>query len=83
MSLVAFIAAMLCKPSAVAVPLVLFILDSIWLVRPIGAASRSVLPFAALAVPCLIWTKLAQPSTLIAPIPLWWRPFVAGDAIAY
>jgi hypothetical protein len=82
-ALVAFVAALLCKPTAVAVPIVLLSIDVLLIHRTFRDALRRALNFALLAIPCLIWTKLAQPSTLIAPIPLWWRPFVAGDAVAY
>jgi hypothetical protein len=82
-AIAAFVAAELSKPTAVAVPLILFVIDVLLLNRPMRSVLRSIFPFALLALPCMVWTKLAQPSTLIAPIPLWWRPFVAGDAMAF
>jgi hypothetical protein len=82
-ALLFFAAAILSKPTAVALPLILATIDLLLLNRPARDVLKSIIPFALLAVPCMIWTKHAQPSTLIATIPLWWRPFVAGDAIAY
>jgi hypothetical protein len=82
-SMIAFAAAMLAKPTAVAMPLITLALDVLFVRKSLRDTLRSVAPFAVLAVPCLIVGKFAQPSSLIAPIPLWWRPFVAGDAVAF
>jgi tetratricopeptide (TPR) repeat protein len=42
------------------------------------------LPWLLLAIPCVIWTKLAQPASAVAAgVPLGWRPFVAADSLAF
>jgi hypothetical protein len=36
-----------------------------------------------MAAACVIWTRAVQPSTLLRPSPLWSRPLVALDALAF
>jgi hypothetical protein len=75
---------MLAKPTtAVAVPAIVFAIDTLFAGRTPREALRAVAPLSLLAIPILVVGKLAQPSSLIAPIPLWWRPFVAGDSLAF
>ncbi len=80
--------ALLAKPSAVAVPLIAWVLERWALHRPAqrsgGQAARRLLAWFALA---LVWTvviKKAQPLDAgVMVAPLWERPLVAGDALAF
>ncbi len=80
---VAYIAAMLSKPSAVVVPLIVLVLDLWGLQRkPIQALWLSAAWFV-LAIPCLFWTKASQSTLGIPIVPLWARPMIATDALAF
>lgn len=96
MATVAFVAALLAKPSAVAVPLVLFALEILPLAgsriekgEATGALSRKRLGLAALA-PWLavsaifaIIAALAQPAPEVQSAPIWTRLFIVGDSLAF
>jgi Tfp pilus assembly protein PilF len=79
-----FAAAVLCKPSAVALLLVVAVIDR-WLVRldwrfTLGTAA----PWLAVAIPIAIATMTLQPASLaIVETPLLHRPVVALDALAF
>ena len=83
LSLLAYVAAILAKPTAMAMPLIALVIDGLILRRPLRDSVRWLVPFVVLAIPCFIWSKYAQPSSLIDPVPLWTRPFVAADAVAF
>ena len=57
---VAFILAMLSKPTAIVTPVMAMLIDLLLIGRPWRAVVRTVLPWALLAIPCVIWTKLVQ-----------------------
>ena len=82
---VSFIIAMLSKPSAVVLPAIALVID--WLVvgrRSLRSAAVRSLPWFLLAIPCIVWTRLAQPAPFIAEaIPLHLRPLIATDALAF
>ena len=78
-----FILGMLSKPTAVVVPLMAATLAIFLLNHPIKKTLRGLLPWIVLMIPCLIWTKLAQPARWDSPLPLWTRPIVAADAVAF
>ena len=82
---VAFILAMLAKPTAMVVPLIVIVLDHIMLRRPIEQVVRAIWPWLVLAIPCAIAAKLIQPAPHAsdAAAPLWARPLIAADAIAF
>jgi len=81
---VLFAAAVLCKPTAIALLLVVVVIDR-WLLRldwrfTIGTAA----PWLAVAIPAAIATKALQPTSLmIVDTPLLHRPVVAMDALAF
>jgi len=79
-----FVLAMLAKPSAVVVPFVVLIIE--WLVLKRGLRDAIVGPalWFLLALPVVIVGMLAQPpqSSMFVP-PLWARPVVALDALAF
>jgi protein O-mannosyl-transferase len=79
---VCFVLALLSKPSAVAVPLIAWVLDRWMIQRSLRRSTVAVLPWLAISLLWSVLTRVAQPAEDII-VPLWWRPFVAGDAIAF
>lgn len=75
-------AAMLAKPSAVVLPLMLF---AWWrlLHRPVRQIAPALLLLAAAAVATSIIASAAQTAGAVEPISLWARPIVAMDACAW
>lgn len=78
-AIVCFLLALLSKPTSAVLPLILLAMDT----RPWRLRLMHVGPMFALAAACAVWTRLAQPSTHLEPPPLWIRPLVAGDALAF
>jgi tetratricopeptide (TPR) repeat protein len=77
------ICAMLCKPSAVALPLAALAIDRIVFRSPWRKALAAASLWAAVALPFALVTHAAQ-SVPAAGQSLWWqRPFIAGDALAF
>lgn len=83
LGMAALLLAMLSKPTAMVTPLLLLVIDALVLRRPLRVVLRSVVPWFALVAPCLVWTKLIQPGTYLVQTPLWARPLVAADALAF
>lgn len=83
LGLLFFVLAMLSKPTAVVVPLMAVSVAVLLLDRPPKQVLISLLPWFVAMIPCLIWTKIVQPATWQSPLPLWARPAVALDAIAF
>ena len=54
---------MLAKPTAVVTPVMAGLIDVLVLRRGFRATAMAVLPWAVLAVPCVIWTKHFQQAT--------------------
>ncbi len=82
LSTLLFLLAMLSKPTAIVVPLLAAAIDRLLLGRPWRRVARSLWPWAALMIPCALWTRAAQPAPWAAT-PLWQRPLVAADALAF
>ncbi len=82
---IAFVLAMLSKPSAVAAPLVALILDLLAVRRKLRAVILSILPWLLLVLPFVYIARLAQPVNLsrIDGGRVWLRPLLAGDALAF
>ena len=79
-----FLASLLAKPGAVALPLVAGLLGYLLLKRTIPQLARTLLPLLLLAIPVVIVTKLSQPGTAQEFVPaLWQRIFVVGDALSF
>ena len=83
LALTAFALALLSKPSAVTLPLMAFVLDWGVVRRPWRQAATALLGWALLALPIVWLTRGAQPVSANLLLPLWQRPFVAGDALAF
>jgi hypothetical protein len=76
--------ALLSKPTAVVVPLMVGILGVGILRQPIRWTLMALAPWIVLAIPCVILTKLAQPlAASMVIVPLWERPLIALDALAW
>lgn len=82
-ALAAFGLALLSKPSAVTLPLMAFVLDWGVLRRPWRRVAVALLGWALLALPIAWLTRGAQPVPPNLMIPLWQRPLIAGDALAF
>jgi len=83
LALAAALAAMLSKPSAAALPFGLMVLDRWALRRPWPVAARSLALFFVLSLPFLLVAPIVQPVAAGLAAPIWQRPFVAADALAF
>lgn len=80
----AFLLAVLAKPSAVVAPFIILILDCLILSKPVRHSLSKLIVWVVVSAPIIIITKISQPDMYINFItPLWARPFVAGDALAF
>ncbi len=77
------LAAMLAKPTAVVVPVMALILDRIVLKRRLRDIGTSLVPWFLLVIPCLLWSKAAQPGIGVPAAPWWARPLIALDSLAF
>ena len=78
-----FALALLAKPSAVAVPLMAGLIDALILNRPMRVWGRALALWVLLCAGLLWITHGAQPVMTAIVTPLWTRPFIAGDALAF
>ena len=78
-----FALALLSKPSAIVLPLVVIVLETLILRRPVRAWRSGIASWGVLCLGVLFLTHAAQPVTEDIVTPLWTRPFVAGDALAF
>jgi tetratricopeptide (TPR) repeat protein len=74
---------LLAKPTTVTVPLLAVCLEIVALHRPVRRAIPCVTPWILITVPCLIWTKVIQSGAGTQAAPLWARPWIASDAVAF
>lgn len=81
-ALVLFAAAMLAKPSAMIVPLLLVAIDRLALGRPWRESLGRVWPFVVLAIPIAVIARMVQTAPL-SDAPLWARPLIAFDSLAF
>lgn len=83
LSTLALLGALLAKPSAVAVPLLALILDR-WVVRRSWQAIiPTLVPWGALVSIFVIISVLSQKAASIFGGPLWARPLIAADSLAF
>lgn len=81
---VLYILALLAKPSAVSVPLIVWLIDYFIYNKNFRQATRAVVDWVVMAGVWVVITKIAQPGDLMRESwPLWTRPFVALDALAF
>ena len=77
------VCAMLCKPSAAVAPLVALAIDRIALQTPWRKALVVASIWAGAVLPFAWLTRASQAVAEAGAAPLWQRPFVAGDALAF
>ena len=81
--IVAMVIGMLCKPTAMVVPMLAFIIDLLILRRRFIKVAWCVLPYLIAAIPLMIVAKIVQPGIDVPTPPLWQRPIVAGASLAF
>jgi protein O-mannosyl-transferase len=80
----AFVLALLAKPSAVALPVVAWVLDYGLLKRSLRQSARSLGGWVVLAIIFVGVTNAAQPPVQVdLTSSLWARPLIAADALAF
>lgn len=82
----AYLLALLCKPSAVSVPLMLMLLDVIWLRRGVWRALLGVGWWCAPAVALAMLTSTAQAEAVdrfTFEVPWWQRPLIVVDSLNF
>ena len=75
--------AMLCKPSAAALPLVALAIDRIVFGTPWRKALAANSIAAAIVLPFVLITRATQNIPAAGQSLVWQRPFIAGDALAF
>jgi protein O-mannosyl-transferase len=80
---ICFAAALLSKPSTVVVPLIVAAIDWIIYGRPWRQIAKWIWPWLVLALACGLLTIWVQPPHYVDVGPLWARPLVAMDALAF
>ena len=75
--------AMLCKPSAAALPLAALALDRTVLGTPWRKALVTALVWTAVVLPFVLVTRTSQGIPAAGQSLVWQRPFIAGDALAF
>jgi tetratricopeptide (TPR) repeat protein len=84
MATAAFALALLAKPQAVVVPLIVAAIDLAFVRRPLRRLTPLLLLWLVMSVVIAVVARLVQPAQMSAPLaPLWGRPLIAGDAIAF
>ena len=85
LGVICLLAANFSKASAVATPLVVMVIDVIVLRTSVRRSAAALLPWFLLMIPFVIVTRQVQPYSWIdlKPTPIYFRPFVAGDALAF
>jgi tetratricopeptide (TPR) repeat protein len=80
----AFVLALLAKPTAVVVPVVAWLLDVWGWPQTWRTRRAAVLAWLVIAMLLGFFTSQVQPATtLLFTVPLWMRPLIAGDAVAF
>ena len=79
-----YLLALLSKPTAVVLPAAAFLLGRFILKRPGKKSAAPAVVWALLAIPAVVAANLSQPELTNEYIPpLWARPLIAGDALAF
>jgi hypothetical protein len=79
----AFVLAMLAKPSAMTLPVIAVWVDYWIFRRPLKRVAPLIGGWLALSLVCAVVAKLCQPAPVTAVIPIWIRPFLATDSLAF
>ena len=80
-----YVLGMLSKPTAMVTPALAVVMDRWVLGRSWKQIGRSPWPWVwfALAIPCMVIATRVQPGEALDPIPLWIRPLIAADSLAF
>lgn len=79
-----FVLALLCKPSAAGLPLLILVVDIALLRRPLRAVAVSVTPLLLITAVAALLTKQLQPDQIMRHVTgIWDRPRIAGDALTF
>lgn len=79
-----FVLALLSKPSAVSVPLIVWSIDRFYFGRSYRQSTAAIIDWIAIAVVWVVVTRAAQPGdSMQIGWPIWTRPFIAMDALAF
>lgn len=79
-----YVLALLSKPSAVSVPLVVWSIDHFYFRRGYKQSITAIVDWIVIAIAWVVVTKIAQPGDpMQVTWPLWMRPLIATDAMAF
>jgi len=79
-----FALALLSKPTAVVVPLILVVIATLIRRRPSRASIVPLAPLVVMSLLAVAWARFAQPSILLSnPVDLVARPLVAADSVSF
>jgi hypothetical protein len=78
-----FVLAMLAKPAAIVTPLLALAIEVLIVGRSWRLSIGRLWPWLALMIPCAIWTRMIQSVEGPTDLPIWTRPLVALDALAF
>lgn len=79
----AFILGFFSKPTALVIPLLAGTIDLLLLHRPWKRVTLALLPWMVLVGPFMFITKIVQGAEKIPSTPLWTKPIIALDALAF
>lgn len=77
------LAAVLSKPTALVLPLILFAMDRAVLGRPVREVARGLWPVVLISILAALIGVAAQPALLTPPVAVHLRPIVAADALMF
>jgi tetratricopeptide (TPR) repeat protein len=78
-----YLLALCAKPGAVSLPIMALVLELFVFRRPIRAFAAPILAWTLVAIAWVHVTQTTQHVPASYTVPVWQRPFVAGDAIAF
>ena len=81
--LLAVALAMLSKPTAMVTPAIVLAIDVLLVRRSVKSSLKALWPWFVLSLGCAVVAKLAQPAEWVYRPPLWARPMIAMDALAF
>jgi protein O-mannosyl-transferase len=83
LGLLAFVAAMLSKPTGVVVPILALVIATWGLRRPVRTSILPLLPWFVLVFPFVVLTRASHATDLVPTVAPAVRPLVAADALAF
>lgn len=83
LALGAFVCSMLSKPTGMMTPLLIVVIDALLLRRPMRRIAIALGPWFILSLACAVVARLVQPGSGVPTTPLWTRPLIVGDTLAF